>query len=290
VKKTASLSFQARGASSRPGPTRAGRKSGPKIQDSATEIRPPSAGRKSNCERNPISVCFVEQNPISLNYLVHLLPPCAFQVASEEVVSERPCSSIRGRLVLVFDEKVLTVERRLIRCLSARFPEAKLLILGTHSPCGEGCQLLYGVDGFVLYADVKDSLIPALCALCDGHLWLPTEVLEYFVRLAKSSRPQNGKSLPFTSREAEVIRMLSEGLSNKEIGNNLGISERTVKFHVANVFAKLGAHDRSSAIEIAHSLSASKAFALPTRPAIARLHLAYQQPGGRQEEFTLETN
>ena len=64
----------------------------------------------------------------------------------------------------------------------------------------------------------------------------------------------DGKSLPFTPREADVVAMVSAGLSNKELGNKLGISERTVKFHVANIFAKLGAHDRQSAAELARSL------------------------------------
>jgi DNA-binding CsgD family transcriptional regulator len=74
-------------------------------------------------------------------------------------------------------------------------------------------------------------------------------------------------SFPEPSREAEVVPMLSAGLSNKEIGDKLGISERTVKFHVANVFAKVGAHDRRSAAELARSLPSPKAgFHPPAQP------------------------
>ncbi len=51
-----------------------------------------------------------------------------------------------------------------------------------------------------------------------------------------------------TPREREVLDLLGEGLSNKEIGVRLGISEHTAKFHVASVLAKLGAHTRAEAV------------------------------------------
>jgi DNA-binding NarL/FixJ family response regulator len=163
-------------------------------------------------------------------------------------------------LVLVLDEQALTPPRQpFLRSLRARFPEAKLLILGTDLPHGEGCQAFLGIDGFVPYAEAKAKLIPALRVLCDGCLWLPREVLDHFARLAAQAWPPGNKDTgPLTSRESEIIRLLTEGLSNKEIGNNLGITERTVKFHVANVFAKLGVHDRNSAAEIGHTLGALK--------------------------------
>jgi DNA-binding NarL/FixJ family response regulator len=58
---------------------------------------------------------------------------------------------------------------------------------------------------------------------------------------------------------------VTEGLSNKEIGNNLGITERTVKFHVGNVLAKLGVQDRHSAAKMARSLLVSESGDCPRR-------------------------
>jgi DNA-binding NarL/FixJ family response regulator len=173
---------------------------------------------------------------------------------SEAYECRRPLAD--GRLVLLLDEQVLAPQREpFLRSLRVRFPEAKVLILGTDPPCAEGCQALLGIDGFVPYAEARVKLIPALRALCDGHLWLPREVLDHFARLAAQARPPGNKDTgSLTSRESEIIRLLTEGLSNKEIGNSLSITERTVKFHVANVFAKLGVHDPNSAAEVAHSL------------------------------------
>ena len=62
---------------------------------------------------------------------------------------------------------------------------------------------------------------------------------------------EDGDDLPeeaLTGREGEVLRLLGLGLSNKEVGARLGISEHTAKFHVASVLAKLGAHNRAEAV------------------------------------------
>ena len=53
-----------------------------------------------------------------------------------------------------------------------------------------------------------------------------------------------------TPREIEILRMLAEGLANKQIAARLGISEHTVKFHIASVYAKLGASSRTEAVRI----------------------------------------
>ena len=56
---------------------------------------------------------------------------------------------------------------------------------------------------------------------------------------------------PMTDREMQVLELLAEGLSNKGIGARLGISDQTVKFHVASIAGKLGAHTRTEAVRLA---------------------------------------
>jgi DNA-binding NarL/FixJ family response regulator len=55
---------------------------------------------------------------------------------------------------------------------------------------------------------------------------------------------------PLTRREIEVLQLLAEGLSNKSIGERLGISDQTVKFHVASISSKLGASNRTDAVRL----------------------------------------
>ncbi|HTN52694.1 MAG TPA: helix-turn-helix transcriptional regulator, partial [Anaeromyxobacter sp.] len=59
---------------------------------------------------------------------------------------------------------------------------------------------------------------------------------------------------PLTPREAEVLSLLAEGLSNRAIAARLGISEHTAKFHVGAVLGKLGAESRSEAVSLAARL------------------------------------
>ena len=56
---------------------------------------------------------------------------------------------------------------------------------------------------------------------------------------------------PLTPREIEVLELLAEGLPNKSIAERLGISDQTVKFHVASILAKLGASNRTDAVRLA---------------------------------------
>jgi len=67
----------------------------------------------------------------------------------------------------------------------------------------------------------------------------------------RSSPADELPMLPLTLREEEVLRLMAEGLRNKEIAAQLGISERTATFHVGNVLAKLGADGRVEAIHLA---------------------------------------
>jgi DNA-binding NarL/FixJ family response regulator len=69
------------------------------------------------------------------------------------------------------------------------------------------------------------------------------------------ARPRAGEETPLvealTAREAEVLELLAEGLSNKAIAARLGISDQTVKFHVASIGGKLGAANRTDAVRLA---------------------------------------
>lgn len=67
-------------------------------------------------------------------------------------------------------------------------------------------------------------------------------------RVAVAALPAEGGDEPLTSREHEVLDLLGQGLSNKQIARRLAISEHTVKFHVSALYAKLGATSRTDAV------------------------------------------
>ncbi len=107
-------------------------------------------------------------------------------------------------------------------------------------------RLVYlGVNGAVLVPDVHDELTHAVDAVLKGHLWFRRGTLDEYV---KRTTPRPG--LIFSIREEQIIVFLAKGFSNKQIGNALGISERTVKFHVSNILRKSKVKNRRSLLEV----------------------------------------
>jgi DNA-binding NarL/FixJ family response regulator len=103
-----------------------------------------------------------------------------------------------------------------------------------------------GIDGFVeLHETWQAELREAIRSIQNGQPWVPDEVLLAFVKQTKAL--QDIQLLPghsLTAREGQILQLLVRSLTNRAICKLLGISERTVKFHVSNLLAKLGVEDR----------------------------------------------
>jgi len=109
--------------------------------------------------------------------------------------------------------------------------------------------LAAGAAGF-LYKDVDpDALVRAIRSVHDGHTLLAPGAAA--VMAARSGRPQVRGMAALTGREREVLALLAQGYSNREIARSLGVSEKTVKTHVSSVLAKLGVADRTQAAVLA---------------------------------------
>lgn len=103
----------------------------------------------------------------------------------------------------------------------------------------------------VLPRDASASnILAAVEAAGAGMAIVDPRELETLVGAATPVAAVADTSATLTAREMEVLRMLSEGVANKTIAWKLGISEHTVKFHVASILAKLGASSRTEAVTI----------------------------------------
>jgi DNA-binding NarL/FixJ family response regulator len=103
-----------------------------------------------------------------------------------------------------------------------------------------------GAKGYVNEATPTSELVQAIHEVHNGSVWAPRRVMCIFIERTLSStraRSQFGAST-FTAREKEVLQMLTEGRSNREIGGPLGIRERTVKAHVSKLMRKVGVTNR----------------------------------------------
>lgn len=111
-----------------------------------------------------------------------------------------------------------------------------------------------GVDSFLLASAPESELARAVVATARGQRVLSPEVA---MQLAGSWRPELGerRGSPVTPRELEVLQLLAEGLTNRQIARRLGVSDRTVKTHVQHLLAKLDVPDRTGAVARAFRLS-----------------------------------
>jgi len=111
-----------------------------------------------------------------------------------------------------------------------------------------------GARGYLLKDAPSEILLDAIRRVHSGESILnPTvarKLLEEFARGAPKTKSPNVEPLieELTEREIEILRLLMEGLANKEIGNKLGLAEGTVKNHVSTILAKLHANDRTHAV------------------------------------------
>lgn len=124
--------------------------------------------------------------------------------------------------------------------LRKEWPNAQVLIFTTF----DGDEDVYramqaGARGYLLKSAPREELLRAIRTVAAGERFLPPEIS---LRLAhRVSAPD------LSEREIEVLRLISAGKSNKEIGSTLHIAEDTVKRHVSNILTKLGVSDRAQA-------------------------------------------
>jgi DNA-binding NarL/FixJ family response regulator len=111
-----------------------------------------------------------------------------------------------------------------------------------------------GASGFVLKDDPPEQLIAAIRTVAAGEALLSPavtkRVIEQFSRIPQPAPPKELDEL--SERERDVFRLLAKGLSNAEIGQELFISETTVKTHVTHILSKLGLRDRVQAVVLAY--------------------------------------
>lgn len=106
-----------------------------------------------------------------------------------------------------------------------------------------------GVTGYVLRDDPYDALLAAIAAAARGEISCPPGVAAALMRrMGRRGRPPGPPAAErLTAREREILALIDEGLSNKEIARRLSIEIRTVKNHVHNLLEKLSVHRRGQA-------------------------------------------
>jgi DNA-binding NarL/FixJ family response regulator len=132
-----------------------------------------------------------------------------------------------------------------IRRIRAADAQAKIIVLTTHQGDENIHQALAaGAATYLLKESVLDDLAAVVRAVHKG-----AKPLHEDVQRILASRADHA---PLTARELEVLDLIAQGLTNRQIAHSLGVKEETVKMHVRNIMDKLQVQDRTEAVTLAH--------------------------------------
>ena len=139
------------------------------------------------------------------------------------------------------------------RRITTDHPEVAVLVLTTYADDESiALALQAGARGYLTKDAGRVEIGAALRATAAGQSTFDPEVSRRLVAALAADKTPARSSDGLTSRETEVLRLIARGLSNTEIATTLFISEATVKTHINNTFAKIGARHRAEAVRYAY--------------------------------------
>jgi len=195
-----------------------------------------------------------------------LLKKLSSRLASEQdirmLIEPVEDPALLPRCVQQAQPKVLLLDTALLDQLGLEFlgmiPTRLHVLLLSEEVCSDLVEkiLRHRVRGYLLTSCPPDMYVKAIRAVSRGDIWLPRGVLanvlsDLLQRPSHGDAKAESKQIParsmdmLTKREKQIVGLLSQGLANKEIAQQLGIMEDTVKKHLQNVFDKLGVRRRT---------------------------------------------
>jgi two-component system, NarL family, nitrate/nitrite response regulator NarL len=213
---------------------------------------------KKAAKKNVLQVCLLSPHPLVLSEFERVLTNPAFKLTSVHLEStlgpDLRHLQVPKAVVYVVDAHVARpAAGALISNILDNHEEARIIVVAEKFDAAENYSLLQmGAKGLLTYGEAREQLPRALPLVADGGFWVPRAVLSGFVDSilggTHSRRLKVDTTADLSRREQEVLNSLLENLANKEIGNRLNISERTVKFHVSNLLSKFGVRRRADLI------------------------------------------
>jgi len=126
-----------------------------------------------------------------------------------------------------------------LRNVEERHPDVKVLVLTMHADGEHAARAVRdGAEGYLLKDSAADDLVQGIEAVTAGRAFYSEPVQRALTQMVRTGTPQRPADL-LTERELEVLKLVAQGLSTKEIANKLFISGRTVETHRANLMRKL---------------------------------------------------
>jgi DNA-binding NarL/FixJ family response regulator len=152
--------------------------------------------------------------------------------------------------VVLMDIKMPNVDGiEATRQITEAVPGTKVLILTTFETDSQVIQALKaGASGYVLKDSSAAAIISSIVAVMSGERVMASAVANRVLEMLTGTATPKEFYDGLTNREIEILKLLANGMANKQIAYRLKISEKTVRNHVSNMYEKLGIYDRSQAV------------------------------------------
>ena len=199
----------------------------------------------------PVKILIADDHHVVRSGLRSLLAGTEFEVVAEASNGEeavRAATKSKPDIVLL-DIRMPDVDGlAALSRIKMAHPDMPVLMLSTYdNPTYIARAVALGASGYLLKGFSRDELLASFRKVATGEdAWTRDELRRVTGALA-TPRMATDVEVPLTQRESEVLRQLAFGLTNKEIGQQLGISYETVKEHVQHILRKIGVSDRTQA-------------------------------------------
>ncbi len=139
--------------------------------------------------------------------------------------------------------------------LKSKAPQARFVVVSAGENSGTIRKSLeLGVCGYIPKRSEPVILNKALQLILDGGTYLPPSVLQPSTDVTVQDRPPCGMTKTLTNRQNQVLGLVAQGLSNKQIAYQMGVSEATVKLHINALLRSVGATNRTQAVILAQKM------------------------------------
>ncbi|MDP5145382.1 response regulator transcription factor [Shewanella sp. ULN5] len=142
--------------------------------------------------------------------------------------------------------------------LRSHYPDIPVVVISAHEDINTVSRAIhYGSSGFIPKSSSMETLAEALNAVLYGDIWLPAGT--QIVPVSDDATDQMASRLSdLTPQQYKVLQMFAEGLLNKQIAYDFGVSEATIKAHATAIFRKLGVRNRTQAVIALQQLEMEK--------------------------------
>ena len=206
---------------------------------------------QSHSKPMPVDVLIADEHPVVAEGLRHVLEPHGFNVVACIKTADEICTAIKTHTpnVLIMEVRLANVDSlKTLESLPEPFEAKQVVVFTSHSHRSHVARAsALGCHEFVSKSADVSILVEAIRGAASGAETPDASPLKTTRARMKQKNETEDPEYPLTSREMQVLRHVSMGLSNREVGKALEISVETVKEHVQNILRKLNVNDRTQA-------------------------------------------